>query len=377
MSKSLNFWEAVATLVGTIIGAGVLGIPFAISKIGLLPGLALIVILGIAVTFVHLMVGEMMLRTKEEHQITGCIKKYIGRFWARLEYLSLVVGNYGALLAYVIGVGAVLSAIWGGEAKLYSVIFWICGSIILYFGLRWVKFIELLMVLGVCGVVIGIAAISIPTLGDLTWLRSFEIQEVFVPYGVILFAFAGTSAIFSVKKILDNERRMIKKAIVYSGFIVSAVYLLFSFIVIGVCGENVSEVATVGLGNTLGAALIIVGNIFAFFTLSTSFLSIGLGLRQVFEYDVKMNKIVAWVLVVMIPFLLFSMGMFDFITILSVVGSLSFGVSGLLIIVAYHKARNAGERKPAYSLKRNFPVQVLLFFMFAAGIAYALFDVLI
>jgi hypothetical protein len=71
------------------------------------------------------------------------------------------------------------------------------------------------------------------------------------------------------------------------------------------------------------------------------------------------------------------MGMFDFITILSVVGSLSFGVSGLLIIVAYHKARNAGERKPAYSLKRNFPVQVLLFFMFAAGIAYALFDVLI
>ena len=35
----LDFWEAVATVVGTIIGAGIFGIPYVVAKAGFLTGI--------------------------------------------------------------------------------------------------------------------------------------------------------------------------------------------------------------------------------------------------------------------------------------------------------------------------------------------------
>ena len=39
MNKKLLLWEAIATLVGTIIGAGILGIPYVIAKAGFWTGI--------------------------------------------------------------------------------------------------------------------------------------------------------------------------------------------------------------------------------------------------------------------------------------------------------------------------------------------------
>jgi tyrosine-specific transport protein len=376
MLKSLNFWEAVATLVGTIIGAGILGIPFAVSKVGFGVGLLLLVFLGLAVMFVHLMVGELMLRTKEDHQITGCIKKYLGRGWAAIEYCSLIVGNCGALLAYVIGVGSVLAALWGGSKDLFSIVFWFFGAIILYFGLKWVKVVELVMVLGVFIVIAAIAGLSLPSFQGLPWFNSFNLNDLLLPYGVILFAFAGTGSIFSVKRILNNERRLIKKAIIVSGLIAMVIYVLFTLIVLGVCDGKITEVATVSLGNMVGPALIVAGNIFAFFTLSTSFLSLGIGLKQILEFDLRVDRRIAWLLVALAPFLLFLSGFKDFISILSLVGSISFGVSGLLIIAAYRRAKKLGDQRPAYALARSSLIEIALCLMFAAGIVYSFWDMI-
>ncbi|MFH0814750.1 MAG: aromatic amino acid transport family protein [Candidatus Falkowbacteria bacterium] len=374
MSKSLNFWEAVATLVGTIIGAGILGIPFAVHKVGFGAGLIFLFVLGIAVMFVHLMVGEMMLRNKEDHQIAGCVKKYVGHGWQYLEYLAIFIGNYGALLAYIIAIGAVLSAMWGGDAEWHSIIFWLAGSIVLYFGLKWVKVIELIMVIGVFSVVLIISGAGASSLSQITWFENIGFHNTFLLYGVILFAYAGTGAIFSVKKILNEERRLIKKAIVYAGLIAMVVYVLFTATVLAICGGNVTEVATVGLGSALGRWAIIVGNLFAFFTLSTSFLSVGLGLKQIFEYDLKINHRVAWLLVVFVPFLLFLSGIRDFITILGVVGAFSFGASGILIVTAYRRAKKLGDQRPVFALSRSALMEILLLIMFSAGIVYAIWD---
>ncbi|MBI5254827.1 hypothetical protein HY932_03565 [Candidatus Falkowbacteria bacterium] len=374
MSKSLNFWEAVATLVGTIIGAGILGIPFAVHKVGFGVGLFFLFILGIAVMFVHLMVGEMMLRNKEDHQIAGCVKKYVGHGWQYVEYLAMIVGNYGALLAYIIGIGAVLAALWGGDAMWHSIIFWLVGAIVLYFGLKWVKVIELIMVLGVFAVVLIISGAGASSLSQISWFNDIDFHNILLLYGVVLFAYAGTGAIFSVKRILNEERRLIKKAIVYAGLIAMVVYVLFTATVLAVCNGNVTQVATVGLGSTLGKWAIIAGNLFAFFTLSTSFLSVGLGLKQIFEYDIKINRKTAWLLVAIVPFLLFLSGIRDFITILGIVGSLSFGASGILIVTAYRRAKKLGDQRPVYALSRSALMEISLLIMFSAGIVYAIWD---
>ncbi|MEK6816901.1 MAG: aromatic amino acid transport family protein, partial [Nanoarchaeota archaeon] len=63
-----KYLEAIATLVGTIIGAGVLGIPYVVAKSGIKIGLVHILLLGIAILFINLYVAEISLRTKKTHQ---------------------------------------------------------------------------------------------------------------------------------------------------------------------------------------------------------------------------------------------------------------------------------------------------------------------
>jgi amino acid permease len=122
--------------------------------------------------------------------------------------------------------------------------------------------------------------------------------------------------------------------------------------------------------------LIVAGNIFAFFTLSTSFLSLGIGLKQILEFDLRVDRRIAWLLVALAPFLLFLSGFKDFISILSLVGSISFGVSGLLIIAAYRRAKKLGDQRPAYALARSSLIEIALCLMFAAGIVYSFWDMI-
>ena len=58
-----EFLRATAVLVGTTIGAGMFGIPYVVSKIGFLPGLAYILVLGALTLFLNLIYGEVILRT--------------------------------------------------------------------------------------------------------------------------------------------------------------------------------------------------------------------------------------------------------------------------------------------------------------------------
>ena len=83
---------AIATLVGTIIGAGILGIPFVVSKAGFLTALPLIVLIGLIFVVVNLCLGEITLRTKGVHQLTGYMEKYLGKSGKFLMMLSMIFG---------------------------------------------------------------------------------------------------------------------------------------------------------------------------------------------------------------------------------------------------------------------------------------------
>ena len=55
---------AITTLVGTIVGAGMLGIPYVVAKAGFLYGSLIIILIGLAFLFLNLFTGEVVLRTK-------------------------------------------------------------------------------------------------------------------------------------------------------------------------------------------------------------------------------------------------------------------------------------------------------------------------
>ena len=150
MHKKLPLLEAISILVGTIIGAGILGIPYVVAQAGFITGLVILAVISFTVIMINLYLGEIVLSTKARHQLTGYAEKYLGKFGKYLMFGSVVFGFYGALLAYIIGEGQVLAALTGGNEMVYSLLFFMGASALVYIGLTIVQKFEFFMTFDFC-----------------------------------------------------------------------------------------------------------------------------------------------------------------------------------------------------------------------------------
>ena len=66
--RKLPLYEAIATLVGCTIGAGILGIPYVVAKSGFLIGFIDIVLIGLAVMLINLYLGEVVLINVDKYE---------------------------------------------------------------------------------------------------------------------------------------------------------------------------------------------------------------------------------------------------------------------------------------------------------------------
>ncbi|MEM4245383.1 MAG: aromatic amino acid transport family protein, partial [Candidatus Nanoarchaeia archaeon] len=204
--------------------------------------------------------------------------------------------------------------------------------------------------------------------------KGFDIRNVFIPYGAIFFAFIGTSAIPEVRETLRREPKTMKKAILIGSLIPLIVYALFSIVVVGVVGHSFDyleaneRIATVALGEVLGAGINLLGNLFATFTMTTSFLTIGLALVWVYQYDFKIKKHTAWALTVFLPLVLALSGLTTFIQTIGIVGAVAGGIEGILIVMMHKKAKELGDREPEYSIRHSPALSFILIALFVLGI---------
>lgn len=370
--KNLKFWEAVATLVGMIVGAGVLGLPFVVAKVGLWPSIILMIVLGLALMLLNLMFTEVILRTRMSHQIVGYAKKYLGITARNVEMFSMLFNGFGVLLAYIIGEGLALSALFGGDPYIYSLLFLGVSAFILYFGLNLVKVVELWMVVGFIIIIFVILGTSSGAINPQNYF-TMDLGHSFLAYGVILFAFGGAAAVVPLRHVLKGHEKKIKKAVIYASILPIFIYILFSLVVVGVTGAETTDVATVGLGNVIGPYMIIFGNLFAVFAMGTSFLTKGIILQELFRFDFRLKPILAWLVVVSVPLIIFIAGLRNFIQTLSVVGGFEIGITGTILILMFWKAKEIGNRKPEFSLPKFRILGVLLIVMFILGAGYTVY----
>lgn len=375
--QSLSFFEAVAILVGSTIGAGILGIPFAVAKAGWLVGVIYLVCLGALLMGLNLMLGEIVARTKQPLQIPGLAAKYLGSRGKTFVSITTLFGSYGALLAYVIGEGQVLQALFGGNAFGWSLIFWVAAGVAVFFGLRLIKKLDMLLtlIIFVCLIVIvfwSAPSVRLPNLwGEISWLN------LFLPYGVILFALQGAMAIPQVEDVLPNDQPRLKEAIVVGSLIPAVVYFIYMTAVIGVTGNLTTEVASIGLGQKLGSGAIIFGNVFALFAMGTAFLNGAMAIKRQFEWDYKMNRLAAWFLTITVPVVLFLIGVRNFIQTIDIVGSVFGSISAIVIILIYWQAKQKGDLPATrYKLHHTLLLSVLIIIIFLVGAVRTMFDII-
>lgn len=368
MNNTKTYYEAIATLTGCIIGAGILGIPYVFVKAGFWTGMLVLVVVGIAMLVVHLLIGEVALRTKKCHQLVGYADKYLGKWGKRLMLASMCIGIYGAMLAYTIGVGQSLNAVFGGGLLVWSAVFYIAMSAILYGGIRvlaeselWMEAIKFL----IFGVVMLLLFLS-PNFSQGNF-SGFSLEKIFIPYGVVLFAFIGTAAIPEVREETKKCLHLAKRAIIIGSLVPLFIYTLFAFAVVGVSGAETTEVATIGTAS-VGKAGFVLMQLFAIFAMTTSFAALGYALKESYNEDFGITKLNAWMLTIAIPPLLAFLLNTSFVKILDITGTITGGIVGILAVLMHARARKLSERKPEYAIHINVIGYTMLIALFAAGI---------
>ena len=369
--KQISLFEGTALIVSGTIGAGVLGIPFVIAKVGVFLGVLYIIFIGLLMMALNLLIGSVASRSRQTMQLVGLAGKYLGRTGKFVMMIFLYLLLWGVLTVYLIGEGEVLSAVFGGSKFFWSTIFFVFATLLIYIGIKTIKVVEMVLTLGILAVVLILTLYSAPHIQTLH-LQQIDWVSLFLPYGVLLFAFHGTTAVPEAYSILINKESTFKKAIISAGLISIAVYLVFAVVVVGVTGLATSEIATIALGEKLGVKIFLLGNLFAVLAMGTSCLMAGLALRDSLKWDFKVSRGLATILVCGVPYLIYIFGLRGFIKAIDLVGGVFMGVEILLILFIYWRAKQIGDlERGRYRLHHATLLFILLLLVLTFGAVYS------
>ncbi|MFA5022608.1 MAG: aromatic amino acid transport family protein [Patescibacteria group bacterium] len=366
-----KYFAALSMLVGTIIGVGMFGLPYVTSQVGFGPVIFIYFpILGLVVLTVHLIYGEICLRTDGFHRLPGYSKIYLGKKGEIVAIISAIIGFIGSLLAYLILGGQflanLLTPILGGNELVYVLTFFALGSLIIYLdnkGIAQAEFYSLILLFAALIFLVIKGAPAINT----TNLLTNNFLEPFLPYGVILFSLGGLSVIPELEDLLAGKTNKLKNIIITGTLIPIITYIIFIALVLGVNGANTTQDALTGLKTVLGPNILIAGFIFGVMATFTSFLTVGQTLKEVLRYDLKFSHFSSWVIACFIPLLLYLAGLKNFVSIIGFVGAITIATDGVLIFLIYLKAKKSGTVKPDYQLNIPNFISYLVIIMFLAG----------
>ncbi|MBI5421037.1 MAG: hypothetical protein HZA35_01855 [Parcubacteria group bacterium] len=374
-----HYFIASTLLLGTIIGAGIFTLPQVFFRTGLILGFFYLLVFGVLTAYVHMMYAEVIVRTKEDHELAGYTELYLGKTLGRIIKITQVLGNAGTLVAYQI-LGAEFLRLIIPILPQYSetVLFWILGSVGVVFGVGVIAKGELLTNGFMFLIVIAMLVMGLPYLTTLTWHRG--VTEPLLPYGVVLYALMGQQAVKEVILYLRKKKIPVRPitfvfaslfSVLFCAIFVFATLLLYRGAEpsLNVFGPLVSYLPIIGL----------LGGLLGFANILDSFWTIGTYFKEVLTSDLKLHNIIAIFFVLIIPLFgsMFLRG--KLLWLLGILGGVFVGFEILIILFLWRRARElAGEngRTPDFSL--SFPSVFFWIFVlfFGIGLLYKLIHII-
>jgi len=343
-----TFFYPVATLTGTIIGVGLFALPYITSKVGFWVMSGYFLVLGFLVILIHLFFGELALKTPDLKRFPGFAKYHLGNWGEKIALSSNILGIFGAILAYLIVGGEflteLLGPIFGGGNLIWTLVYFSFGALLIFLGIKIIAKIELwgliLFFLVLFLIFLrGKSLIHIENLFPNFSNFGFRISDFFLPYGPIIFSLWGASLIPEVEEMLKEKKESLKKVIIISILISILVYLFFIYLILGITGSQTTESALTGLRNFLGDGIVSLAFFFGILTTFTSFIALGLTLKKILWYDLKIDKNLAGAITCFLPLILFLAGFKHFIPVINFVGAIMLGIDGILILLMFKKIK--------------------------------------
>lgn len=290
----------------------------------------------------NLLIAEINFRTKKNLQLVGLADKYLGKFGGACMGILVYATLFGAMLAYLVGTGDAIAALFGVSAGIGSMAVFTFSAIIIYLGLGVFKNFQFIFTIAAGLIIILFGFLSAPH-AQFSHIVYTDMSQIFFPYGVILFAFHTATTVSESYSLLPRKITDFRRVIMYSSGAIIALYALFCLCVVSVTGNNTTQVGTIGLAHAVGPSIFFLSNIMALIIMMNNFILSGIVIRDSCMWDLRIPKIFAWLIAISIPLILFVAGLRDFITILDVVGGVLISIELILLLIIYMRAHSAGD----------------------------------
>jgi amino acid permease len=367
----MKYLAALSTTVGTIVGGGILALPYAIEKSGFFEGIALLVLIGFASILITMYTGELSSNFKKLHQLPVIISKYTGNRLRILILIFQVLTIYGAQIAYLTGIALVMVFLFHLPYAVSVLLVFLFTLPLIYKGYKFVEDAETPLLFIKIAFIVA-AALSVITIVRDSNFYSYNITNLFGPFGVILFSFTGYTVIPEVKEELGGVKKLTSVIIV--SYIISIVlYVFFSFAFVGAFGSSVSVIATDGIHSIYYEILF---SLTTLFLLLTPYIALSLVLADAFTYDFGIGRKPSMFLSLGAPF---AMAFFDlnFESILDVTGGIFISLLALMVLFAvFIERKRRNKKKIRYLVPGGMYLIAFTFVVMLLGLVYTIYSII-
>ena len=368
-----NFYKALAVLVGYIIGVGMFGLPFLASRSGIGTVVFFVITLGLVQHFLHLIYANVILVTKEYHQLPGYAGLYLGPAGKRVSGAAKVVGDFGALLAYIIITGIflhhLLSPYFGGSEFMYASTLFALQAIVVFFGLGVLARVELVMS-ALLILIVGLLAMKGLGLVELGNYQAIDWRYLLLPYGATLFALDGNGAIPIIVRLLRRHQAGVRNVIRLGFIIPVTIIIVFTFVVVGISGAATTPDALTGLRSSFENGVVTLALVFGILTMITSFLGVSESSLEMLCRDFRLPARWGWALVAFVPYGMYALGFKNLIDVISFAGAVAGGLSAIILIMIFMKLEKKKGKIVIFRHPPKRAVAFVLIFLFLCGIIY-------
>ena len=362
--KISNELRAFFIILSTIIGLGIFVLPYTFSQSGYYFFLWLI-FLFYAFFIFHLICGEILFQTKDKHNLPGLAGIYLQPQLKHLVWFFDYLGMLGVFLIYFIALAKFWSLILPFDPLIIKFTFALFNLYFIFKDLPIFARFESILSLGIIFVFL---VISLNLLPNFQWSNIQKVflntQEPLLPYGVLLFAFAGTSAMPIVYDLIGKNKKSFLKINFFSLLAVAILYLIYTFAVVGFLGLNVSEESLQSLAPYFSKLFLIAAVLFV--TLNITFVDMAYYLKRGLIYDYRLSPKIANLILILSILPLAFFEPLGLIKLIGLVSEVFLGFNLLITLLIYLRL----EKKEYFKL----PTFLIIFLaiVLSLGIIYGI-----
>lgn len=385
IAKPLTSTETIGIIIGTNIGAGVLGMAYAARKAGYLPLLACLILTCIFCIITMLYVAEACLRTRGNSQLSGLTRRYLGTAGGWLIFFAVAANSYGALVAYMAGSGNIMVSFFGDYGmtpQLGSFLFFIPSVLVLYLGLKALGVAEKFISFGMVLIVLALILATIFHQNtEMAHLWESQWKYIVPVFNLAVFVFGAQFLVPELVRGNLTTPKRIPKLIIIGMVLTLVLVAAIPASVISLVGlDDLSEVATLSWGTSLGAWAYYTANSFALLAMLTSYWGLGGCLfTNIFDHfrlgseENKIKRLIVLAAVSLPPFILAYSGLGSFVNALYFAGTFGGVLMGIIPILLLRASRKYGDRTPEFTCGwyAHPIIQIVIMAIFAFSGIYA------